>query len=323
MSIAHSGDSPTARTLIGHVPRQPGTTPTPTVELVVPIYNEQQVLATSIRRLHAYLSANFPYSFQITIADNGSTDGSWALATALTSELPNVEAVHLDQKGRGRALRHVWSRSRAHVVAYTDVDLSIDLDALLPLTAPLLSGHSALAIGTRHVNGSRVDRTVKRAVLSRVYNFLLRTTMGARFSDAQCGFKAGRRDVVQALLTAVEDDKWFFDTELLLVAQRNGVRIHEVAVDCLDDPNTSVDLWRTVRDDLLGMVRVARRFTSGALRVTLPEDARRTGPLGGRTRNPVRFFGTRLSAARLSGARPSGARLAGNRLSGNDSVEER
>lgn len=264
---------------------RPEARPAPAVELVVPVYNEERVLATSVRRLHAYLSAHFPYSFRITIADNGSTDGSWALATALAAELPDVAAVHLDEKGRGRALRHAWSRSRAQVVAYTDVDLSIDLDALLPLTAALLSGHSALAIGTRYVNGSRVDRTVKRAVLSRVYNLLLRTTMGARFSDAQCGFKAGRRDVVQALLAAVEDDEWFFDTELLLVAQRSGVRIHEVAVDCLDDPDSSVDLLRTVRDDLLGMVRLARRARSGRLRVPLPDDARRVGPLGGSPRH--------------------------------------
>ena len=258
-------------------------------EIVIPIYNEEKVLATSIHRLNNYLSKNFPYPFLITIADNGSTDDSWKLATELSGELAHVRAVRLEAKGRGRALRHVWSTSEAEVVCYMDVDLSIDLDAFLPLVAPVLSGHSDLAIGTRYATGSTVARTLKRAVLSRSYNFLLRTTMGARFSDAQCGFKAGRRDVVQALLPAVDDNKWFFDTELLLVAQRHGLRIHEVPVDCLDDPDTSVDLFRTAYDDLLGMARVARRVVSDALRVPLPPSARRATLPDGIARQLPRF----------------------------------
>jgi putative flippase GtrA len=183
--------------------------------------------------------------------------------------------VRLEAKGRGRALRQVWSTSEAEVVSYMDVDLSIDLAAFLPLIAPLLSGHSDLAIGTRHAQGSTVHRTLKRAILSRTYNFLLRYTMGARFSDAQCGFKAGRREIVQSLLSVVDDNKWFFDTELLLTAQRHGLRIHEVPVDCLDDPNSSVALFRTAYDDLRGMARVARRVLGGALHVPLPPSIQR------------------------------------------------
>ncbi|MFI7639316.1 glycosyltransferase [Nonomuraea sp. NPDC049400] len=254
----------------------------PVVEIVVPIYNEEKVLETSIRRLNAYLTASFPYSFLITIADNGSTDSSWERATSLAAELANVNAIRIEMKGRGLALRRAWTQSRAEIVAYTDVDLSIDIVAFLPLVAPLLSGHSDLSIGTRHANGSQVDRTVKRAVLSRTYNYLLRATLGARFTDAQCGFKAGRREVVQALLTAVDDNKWFFDTELLLVAQRNGLRIHEVPVDCLDDPDSSVDLWRTSYEDLLGLVRVARKAIADALHVQVPLSHYRTaGSAGG------------------------------------------
>lgn len=253
----------------------------PVVEIVVPIYNEEKVLERSIRRLNAYLTASFPYPFLITIADNASTDRSWELAKALAEELPTVNALRVDMKGRGLALRHAWSRSQAEIVAYTDVDLSIDIVAFLPLVAPLLSGHSDISIGTRHATGSHVDRTVKRAILSRTYNYLLRATLGARFTDAQCGFKAGRREVIQALLTAVDDNKWFFDTELLLVAQRNGLRIHEVPVDCLDDPDSSVDLWRTSYEDLLGLLRVARKAVADALHVPLPSRVAR--PTGGVT----------------------------------------
>jgi putative flippase GtrA len=231
----------------------------PLVEIVVPVHNEQQVLETSIGRLHRYLASSFPFAFRITIADNASTDATWPLARRLAERLPNVRGVHLAQAGRGRALRQVWGASDADVVAYMDVDLSTGLEALLPLVAPLLSGHSDLAIGTRLANGAAVVRGPKRELVSRCYNLLLRTTMRARFSDAQCGFKAGRAEVVRALLPVVEDQAWFFDTELLLAAQRAGLRIHEVPVDWVEDTDSRVDVVWTALDDLRGMARVARR----------------------------------------------------------------
>ena len=231
----------------------------PLVEIVVPVHNEQQVLDASIGRLHRYLVASFPFAFRIVIADNASTDGTWLLARRLAERLPDVRAVHVAQKGRGRALRQVWGASDADVVAYMDVDLSTGLEALLPLVAALLSGHSDLAIGTRLANGAAVVRGPKRELVSRCYNLLLRTAMRARFTDAQCGFKAGRTGVVQALLPVVEDQAWFFDTELLLAAQRGGLRIHEVPVDWVEDTDSRVDVLQTALDDLRGMARVARR----------------------------------------------------------------
>jgi glycosyltransferase involved in cell wall biosynthesis len=231
----------------------------PLVEIVVPVHNEQQVLEASIGRLHRYLASSFPFACRITIADNASTDATWPLARRLAERLPEVRAVHLAEAGRGRALRQVWGASDADVVAYMDVDLSTGLEALLPLVAPLLSGHSDLAIGTRLANGAAVVRGPKRELVSRCYNLLLRTTLRARFSDAQCGFKAGRAEVVRALLPVVEDEAWFFDTELLLAAQRAGLRIHEVPVDWVEDTDSRVDVVRTALDDLRGMARVARR----------------------------------------------------------------
>jgi glycosyltransferase involved in cell wall biosynthesis len=231
----------------------------PLVEIVVPVHNEQRVLEASIGRLHRYLATSFPFAFRITIADNASTDATWLLAKRLAERLPDVGAVHVAEKGRGRALRQVWSASDADVVAYMDVDLSTGLEALLPLVAPLLSGHSDLAIGTRLANGAAVVRGPRRELVSRCYNLLLRTAMRARFTDAQCGFKAGRTEVVRALLADVEDQEWFFDTELLLAAQHHGLRIHEVPVDWVEDTDSRVDLVRTALDDLRGMARVARR----------------------------------------------------------------
>ncbi|MEV5572264.1 bifunctional glycosyltransferase family 2/GtrA family protein [Spirillospora sp. NPDC052269] len=248
------------------------------VEVVIPVFNEERVLSASVRRLHAYLSDTFPYAWRITVADNASTDGTWPLAEELTAELPRVRAVHLDLKGRGRALRRVWSGSDADVVAYMDVDLSTDLDAFLPLVAPLLSGHSDLAIGSRLSRGSAVVRGPRREVISRCYNLLLRATLAARFSDAQCGFKAGRTEIVQALLPVVEDQEWFFDTELLLLAERTGLRIHEVPVDWVDDPDSRVDVLRTALDDLKGMARVGRRMLTGGFGAPV------AGRFGARTR---------------------------------------
>jgi putative flippase GtrA len=228
----------------------------PDVELVVPVYNEERALESSIRRLHAHLSAGFPFSWRIVIADNASTDATPRIAAALADELDGVEALRLERKGRGRALRAAWSRSGARVVGYMDVDLSTDLRALLPLVAPLLSGHSDVAIGTRLANGSRVVRGTKREFISRTYNHLLRAVLRARFTDAQCGFKALRADVARELLPAIADDEWFFDTELLVRAQRRGLRIHEVPVDWVDDPDSRVDIVRTAKADLRGVARL-------------------------------------------------------------------
>ncbi|MEU4720882.1 bifunctional glycosyltransferase family 2/GtrA family protein [Nonomuraea dietziae] len=240
------------------------------VEVVVPVHNEQRALRASIGRLHGYLAGSFPYGFRITIADNASSDDTWQIAQELATCYPEVRAVHLEEKGRGRALRQVWAASEADVVSYMDVDLSTDLDAFLPLVAPLLSGHSDLAIGTRLARTANVVRGPKREFLSRTYNLLLRGVMGAGFSDAQCGFKAARTEIAQALLPAVEDQEWFFDTELLLLAERYGLRIHEVPVDWVDDPDSRVDLVRTAADDLKGMARVARKALSGAANLPVP-----------------------------------------------------
>jgi glycosyltransferase involved in cell wall biosynthesis len=216
------------------------------VEVVVPVFNEQDALERSVHRLHRFLSDGFPFSWRIVVADNASTDATPQIAARLAATLPGVASLRLERKGRGRALRAAWAGSRARVVAYMDVDLSTDLRALLPLVAPLLSGHSDLAIGTRLAHGARVVRGPKRELLSRGYNSVLRTVLRARFSDAQCGFKAARADALRGgLLDAVRDDGWFFDTELLVLAQRRGLRIHEVPVDWIDDPDSRVRIVRT------------------------------------------------------------------------------
>ena len=194
----------------------------------------------------------------------------------------------MEQPGRGRALRAVWSQSDAEVLAYMDVDLSTDLNALLPLVAPLLSGHSDVAIGTRLARGSRVIRGPKRELISRCYNLLLHACMGARFSDAQCGFKAIRREQARALLPLTQDTGWFFDTELLVLAERAGLRIHEIPVDWIDDLDSRVDVVATALADLRGMVRLGSGFARGTIKVP---QLRGSAPPGPERRPPARPSG--------------------------------
>lgn len=239
----------------------------PVLDVVIPVYNEEAALAASVHRLRDHLRETFPYPVRITIADNASVDATPEIGAHLAATLPDVRYVRLEQKGRGRALHDVWLRSDAQVLAYMDVDLSTDLAALAPLVAPLISGHSDLAIGTRLSRGSRVVRGAKREIISRCYNLILRSTLSAGFSDAQCGFKAIRADVAGELLPHVSDTGWFFDTELLVLAERSGLRIHEVPVDWVDDPDSRVDIVATAVTDLKGVGRLLRGFADGSIPV--------------------------------------------------------
>ena len=237
----------------------------PVLDIVIPVHNEERDLEPCVRRLHAYLTDELSYAFRITVAENASTDRTVEVAERLADELPGVRLLALPEPGRGRALRTAWLGSDAPVLVYMDVDLSTDLAALLPLVAPLISGHSDLAIGTRLARSSRVVRGAKREIISRSYNLLLRGALATRLSDAQCGFKAIRADVAAKLLPLVEDTGWFFDTELLVLAERSGLRIAEVPVDWVDDPDSRVDIVKTAKADLAGIARMLRALMAGRL----------------------------------------------------------
>ncbi|MBB4932853.1 putative flippase GtrA [Lipingzhangella halophila] len=246
------------------------------VDVVIPVYNEERALPGCLEVLCAHLERHLPFHWCVTVVDNASTDGTLAVAHDAAERLSGVRVLHLDRKGRGLALRTAWGYSDGDVVVYMDVDLSTGLDALLPLVAPLVNGHSDIAIGSRLAPASRTVRGSKRELISRCYNAVIRWSHGARFSDAQCGFKGARADAVRPLHKHVQDDSWFFDTELLLLAEHNGLRVHEVPVDWVEDTDTRVDVVRTALDDIAGLMRVARAKASGAARV--PGLPRRPGP---------------------------------------------
>ena len=279
--------------------RRPSATCATAIDIVIPVRNEERDLGPSVRRLHAFVRAELPFSARVTIADNGSDDGTWSLALALEAELDGVRAVRLERPGRGGALRSVWLGSDAAVFAYMDVDLSTGLNALLPLLAPLLSGHSDVAIGTRLARGARVIRGPRREVISRCYNVLLHASLGAGFSDAQCGFKAIRADAARVLLPLCRDAGWFFDTELLVLAERAGLRIAEVPVDWIDDSDSRVKLVATAVADLRGVVRLGTGLARGTIAVPALGDpappgvsgpAGRPGPRGRLVGQLARFM---------------------------------
>lgn len=269
---------------IGRAPvdTSPGTT---VLDITVPVYNEETDIEACVRRLDAYLRSQMPYTYSITVADNASTDATLAIAQELRHEIPALRVVHLGEKGRGRALREVWTHPAAEVLVYMDVDLSTDLAALQPLIAPLVTGHSDLAIGTRLSRSSRVVRGAKRELISRCYNLMLRTFMGAHFSDAQCGFKAIRADVACKLLPYTEDHAWFFDTEMLVLAERSGLRVAEVPVDWTDDPHSSVDVVKTATEDIKGMIRISKDMATGRIPLSRLREELGRGRIAGQNNN--------------------------------------
>jgi glycosyltransferase involved in cell wall biosynthesis len=270
----------------------------PFVEIVIPVRNEQRELADQVTRLIGHLRTGFPYAWLITIADNGSTDGTWSLAQRLADGHPGrVRAVHLDRPGRGGALHAAWSASHADVVAYMDVDLSTDLKALVPLVAPLVLGQADLSIGSRLAPGAHVVRGLKREVISRAYNQLLRAVLRVGFRDAQCGFKALRGDAAQALLPLVKDRSWFFDTELLVLAERSGLRVHEVPVDWTDSADSRVKIVATALADLRGIWRLRWGLLTGTLAVR-----QAAGPRG-------QFAGGQFAGGQLAGGQLAGGQL--------------
>lgn len=232
--------------------------------VAVPVLNEERDLRKSVPLLHGFLSRQTQWLWEVVIADNGSTDGTLAIAKELGAALRNVRAWHTDVKGRGGALRQVWLEAEAKVLAYMDVDLSADLAYLPPLVQAVRSGGYDLAVGSRLLRPGLVRRGLKREALSRGYNWLLRLALGVHFSDAQCGFKTISCAAVRALVPLVEDNGWFFDTELLVLAERQGYRILDLPVAWKDDPDTRVRLWSAAIADVKGLIRLRRKLGRGS-----------------------------------------------------------
>jgi glycosyltransferase involved in cell wall biosynthesis len=227
------------------------------------VFNGAARLAASVAQIRRFLNEQCPWDSEILIVENGSTDGTWEIAKTLATTYANVEVMHLEQRGRGRALKHAWQASHADVLAYMDVDLSTDLSAFPSLIQVLAEGNYDLAIGSRLLEASQTRRSLKRELISRAYNRLVRQVFQTRFSDAQCGFKGIRNSVARELLPLVADNGWFFDTELLVLSEKLGYRIRDIPVRWVENPDSRVKLFHTIVGDLRGLIRLRRNLNQG------------------------------------------------------------
>ena len=245
------------------------------LNITLPVLNEERQLPCAVAELTTLLRANIDGSFEVVIVDNGSTDGTWAVAERLAARHPEVRAMRLAKRGRGRALREAWQSSQADVLSYMDVDLSTGLEAFPALVAAVAEGRASVAVGSRLMPGSRVERCLKREVISRCYNGLVWGMFRVGFSDAQCGFKAITRAAARELVPLVEDNGWFFDTELLLEAERLGHRIVDVPVEWREDADSRVRVVATAWGDLKGLLRMRWRRLVGPRESQQAKDAGR------------------------------------------------
>lgn len=229
-----------------------------TVEITIPVYNEEKELEVNIQKLYDFCKKNLTkYDWQITIADNASSDNTPIIAATLQKKNPKINLFRLEEKGRGRAVKKSWSKSIADYCVYMDLDLSTDLKHLPSLIKALEKGYD-IAIGSRLAKGANVEgRTLLREITSRTLNFFfIQMWFRTHFTDAQCGFKAVTRKVVDQLIPKIKDNDWFFDGELLIVGEKSGYKIHEEPVHWIDNPGSTVRLVSTIWGDVKVMWRL-------------------------------------------------------------------
>jgi glycosyltransferase involved in cell wall biosynthesis len=227
------------------------------LNIVLPVYNEEEELADHTETLIRFLRSDLTdFSWGITIADNASTDGTLKAAQKLSKKYKEVSVLHLKQKGRGRAVKAAWLQTPADIHCYMDIDLSTDLKHLPGLVRSLIRGYD-IAIGSRNSQGSRVyGRSLLRTITSKAYILMIKSIFWVQFSDAQCGFKAIRDDAAKKILPLVKDDEWFFDSELLIIAEKLGFRIYEEHVTWIDNPGSTVRVVKTAQGDIEGLLRL-------------------------------------------------------------------
>jgi glycosyltransferase involved in cell wall biosynthesis len=236
-------------------------------DILLPVYNEEHVLEKSINTLRKFLQDNVTeFDWIITVGDNASTDNTLEVARELEKQFDDVRVFHLDQKGRGRMVKYAWQKSEADILSYMDIDLSTDLKDLPPMIMAIIEGYDVV-IGSRQYKGAEVKRSFKREAISRGYIWMLKLLLGFPFTDAQCGFKAVSKQLVNELFPMIEDDEWFFDTELLYLAYRNGYKVKELPVRWIEDTDSRVKITRTAWLDIKGIFRMRKYERLGKIKI--------------------------------------------------------
>jgi glycosyltransferase involved in cell wall biosynthesis len=228
------------------------------VDILLPVWNEEHILEKSVTALRDFLMQNMnDFRWVISIGDNASTDSTLEKAERLAAQYADVRVFHIDQKGRGRMVKHVWMKSEAPILAYMDIDLSTDLQALQPLVQAIAEGND-VSLGSRQYKGSVVTRSLKRGIISQGYIFILKLFLEFPFTDAQCGFKSMSKQAINELFPLIIDDEWFFDTELLYLAHKRGYKVKELPVHWIENKDSRVRILRTMWLDIKGVFRMRR-----------------------------------------------------------------
>lgn len=233
------------------------------VNITIPVYNEEKILKENIQVLYTFLNQNLDYPWEVVIADNGSNDQTQKIAKNLVRKLDHLKYLRLKEKGRGRALRKAWQESKAEILSYMDADLAVDLFSFPKLVQVIKQG-ADIAIGSRFIPNSQVQRSKLRKILSWSYNKLIRFFFKVEFKDGQCGFKAISKKVLENIIPQVKDNHWFFDTEMLVLAEKEGYKIKEIPVKWIEKRNkyrkSKVKIISTILGYLFSILKLKLRL---------------------------------------------------------------
>jgi len=235
------------------------------INITIPVYNEEKRMGDNVLKLYHYIKSSLKYPFEIIIADNGSTDNTPAIAKQLSYKYPEIKLLHIEQKGKGIAINTSWSRSKADILSFMDVDLSADLKHFQQLIDAILKDGYDITIGSRLITHKKVKRSLKREIISRCYSFLLKLAFFVKFHDAPCGFKAIKKEAADRLLPLINDAGWFFDSKLLIIGEKLGFKIKEIPIEWIDDPGSKVNIPGTAYE-YLKAIFLLKIFLNGTIR---------------------------------------------------------
>jgi glycosyltransferase involved in cell wall biosynthesis len=206
----------------------------------------------------AFLKTNFIYkNYNVIIVDNGSVDKTFDVARELEKRHNEITCLHLSRKGRGAALKEAWSRSEADIVSYMDADLSTGLESIPQLINSIIIDGYDIAVGSRLLSTSKVKRSFMRKVISYIYNISIKNILGLKQPpDAQCGFKALCKRVVDEIVPKIKNQNWFFDTELLVLAEKKGFKIRYIPINWTERLKTKVRIGKAIFEDIAGILRL-------------------------------------------------------------------
>lgn len=230
--------------------------------IVLPVYNEEKIIEGHALKILNYCQQNLQDDFQIVIADNASSDATSQIAQRLTQLYPQIKYYHLEQRGKGLAIKSVWRKFEADFYIFMDADLSTDLSALPNLLEVLKTSGADLVAGSRYLKNSQIKRSSGRLIISKIYNLIINILFRCSIHDLANGFKGANRLVVEKILPLTKNEKWFFDSELTLLTHHYGYRVKEIPVAWQEHRTTKsrVNIISTSLEYLIELIKLKLRL---------------------------------------------------------------